>query len=133
MGPSPRPKGSPIANPSAPDPTQIVSSTITEAVHAVDFNYEYLAKFLEVCLDRPNYDIKHHEIEISKVGSDRELFEKIWDMYNSSRGIGLQRFFLRPRDVHFVVVNSQILPVPDSNLGHSSFVSISILRLEPVS
>lgn len=53
-----------------------------------------------------NYAIDHHEIDISNVESDSELFSRIWDRYNSSRGYGLRRIFLRPRNVDFVMVSA---------------------------
>ncbi|EHK97569.1 hypothetical protein M7I_6657 [Glarea lozoyensis 74030] len=60
-------------------------------------------KFFEVCINIGNFAIEHHEVDISHVSSDSELFALIWDKYNSSRGIGLRRLFLRPRNVDFVM------------------------------
>jgi hypothetical protein len=60
--------------------------------------------YFEVCVSKGNHAIDHHEIDISRITSDSELFELIWDKYNVSRGRGLRRVFLRPRDVNFVMV-----------------------------
>ncbi|OCK74193.1 hypothetical protein K432DRAFT_398289 [Lepidopterella palustris CBS 459.81] len=59
--------------------------------------------YFEVCTNIGNYAVGHFEIDISEVCTDGELFEKIWDTYNQSRGFGIRRLFLRPRDVHFVM------------------------------
>jgi hypothetical protein len=61
--------------------------------------------YFEVCVSKGNHAIDHHEIDISRITSDSELFELIWDKYNISRGSGLRRVFLRPRDVNFVMVS----------------------------
>ncbi|KAL1801088.1 hypothetical protein ACET3X_001430 [Alternaria dauci] len=60
-------------------------------------------KYFEVCVSTGNHAIDHHEVDISRISSDSELFEMIWDKYNISRGIGLRRLFLRPSDVNFVM------------------------------
>ncbi|CAN9173620.1 unnamed protein product [Alternaria alternata] len=60
-------------------------------------------KYFEVCVSTGNHAIDHHEVDISRISSDNELFEMIWDKYNISRGIGLRRLFLRPSDVNFVM------------------------------
>ncbi|KAJ8116403.1 hypothetical protein OPT61_g2161 [Boeremia exigua] len=60
-------------------------------------------EFFEVCVSVGNHAIDHHEIDISRVDSDSELFELVWDRYNISRGRGLRRLFLRPSDVNFVM------------------------------
>jgi hypothetical protein len=62
-------------------------------------------KYFEICVSKGNYAIDHHEIDISRMTSDSELFELIWDKYNLSRGSGLRRLFLRPSDVNFVLVS----------------------------
>jgi hypothetical protein len=61
-------------------------------------------RYFEVCVNTGNHKIDHFELDISNIRSDSELFEKIWDKYNASRGFGIRRFFLRPKDVHFVMV-----------------------------
>lgn len=60
--------------------------------------------YFEICTNVGNYAVGHFEIDISEACTDGELFEKIWDTYNQSRGFGIRRLFLRPRDVHFVMV-----------------------------
>jgi hypothetical protein len=67
-------------------------------------------KYFEVCVSIGNHAIDHHEVDISRISSDSELFEMIWDKYNISRGISLRRFFLRPSDVDFVMVRAHIIP-----------------------
>lgn len=51
--------------------------------------------------------IEHHEIDISNVKSDAELFQKIWDSYVVSRGNGFRSLLLQPSDVQFVKVSVQ--------------------------
>ncbi|KAJ4315295.1 hypothetical protein N0V84_008451 [Fusarium piperis] len=60
-------------------------------------------RYFEVCVNAANHEIHHREIDITLARSDGELFEMIWDTYNSCRGFGLRRFFLKPRDIHFVM------------------------------
>ncbi|PSN74055.1 hypothetical protein BS50DRAFT_481151, partial [Corynespora cassiicola Philippines] len=60
-------------------------------------------RYFEICVNVGNFAIDHHELDISQISSDSELFELIWDKYNSSRGKGLRRLFLRPRNVDFVM------------------------------
>ncbi|KAI8930890.1 hypothetical protein NX059_011905 [Plenodomus lindquistii] len=60
------------------------------------------AKYFEICVNIGNFAIDHHEVDISEVATDSELFELIWEEYNTSRGRGLRRLFLRPRNIHFV-------------------------------
>jgi hypothetical protein len=80
-------------------------------VGAVPSGLDYVVKFVfspgyfEVWVSKGNYAIDHHEIDISRMASDSELFELIWDRYNLSRGAGFQRLFLRPSDVNFVIVS----------------------------
>jgi hypothetical protein len=91
--------------------------SLSEAAHVVDIAFS--PRFFEVCINVGNHAIDHHEIDISRTTSDNELFELIWDKYNSSRGIGLRRLFLRPRSVHFVMVSATLL-CPTSQLRSSS-------------
>jgi hypothetical protein len=70
--------------------------------HVVDITFP--PGYFEVCVSTGNFAIDHHEIDISRVTSDSELFELVWDKYNLSRG-GLRRLFLRPRDINFVMVS----------------------------
>jgi hypothetical protein len=72
-------------------------------------NTAFSPRYFEVCIDIGNSAIDHHEIDISRVTSDSELFELIWDMYNSSRS-RLRRLFFETRDVHFVMVSAPLLP-----------------------
>ena len=65
--------------------------------------------YFEVCTNVGNYAVGHFEIDISEACTDGELFEKIWDTYNQSRGFGIRRLFLRPRDVHFVMVKNHFI------------------------
>lgn len=44
--------------------------------------------------------IEHHEIDISNVKSDAELFQKIWDSNVLSCGNGIRSLLLQPSDVH---------------------------------
>jgi hypothetical protein len=67
--------------------------------------------YFEVCTNIGNYAVGHFELDISQAATDGELFEKIWDTYNQSRGFGIRRFFLRPRDVHFVMVRNHSICV----------------------
>lgn len=79
-----------------------VASSSSGATHVVEINFA--PKYFEVCTNVGNYTVDHQELDISRVVSDNELFEMILDKYNSSRGLGLRRIFLRPKDVHFVMV-----------------------------
>lgn len=69
--------------------------------HTVEITFT--PKYFEVCINIGNYAIDNQEIDVSRVTSDNELFELIWNRCNSSRGGGLCRIFPRPRDVHFVM------------------------------
>jgi hypothetical protein len=94
--------------------TSVSDSSLSKAAHII--NIAISPKYFEVCINIGNYAIDHHEVDITGVTSDSELFELIWDKYNSSRGIGLRRVFLRPRDVQFVMVSAPVLlPGPSSS------------------
>ncbi|KAH7082073.1 hypothetical protein FB567DRAFT_581517 [Paraphoma chrysanthemicola] len=82
-------------------PTSGAADANSTAAHII--NVTFSPRFFEVCVNIGNYAIDHHEIDISKISSDGELFELIWDKYKCSRSFGLRRLFLRPRDVHFVM------------------------------
>lgn len=88
--------------------TNVSSTSIPGSDRVI--NITFPPGYFEVCVSTGNHAIDHHEIDISRITSDSELFELIWDKYNSSRGIGLRRLFLRPRDVNFVMV-SYVLPL----------------------
>jgi len=107
MGPSPELEGVQSASSSSQKPTNVSNPSLSGATHIV--NIAFSPKYFEVCVNIGNYAIDHHEIDISRVNSDSELFELIWDKYNSSRSIGLRRLFLRPRNVHFVMVSAPLL------------------------
>jgi hypothetical protein len=62
-------------------------------------------KYFEVCITIGDHAIEHHELDISYIDSDGRLFEQIWDKYKASRGFGVRRLFLRPKDIHFVMVS----------------------------
>jgi hypothetical protein len=95
-----------FAGSSSQTPTKALNPSLSEATHIVNI---FPPRYFEVCINIGNYAIDHHEIDISRITSDSELFELIWDKYNSSRGIGLRRLFLRPRSVHFVMVSAPLL------------------------
>jgi hypothetical protein len=78
-------------------------STTSNARYIVEIDLS--PKYFEDCVNIGNYAISHHDIDISHVTSDGELFEMIWERYNSSRGVGLRRLFLQPKNVHFVMVS----------------------------
>jgi hypothetical protein len=44
------------------------------------------------------------------VASDGDLFQQIWDRHHHARGAGIRKIFLKPRDVHFVMVRFLTLP-----------------------
>ncbi|RYO66448.1 hypothetical protein AA0116_g2074 [Alternaria tenuissima] len=91
-----------LANtPRAGNAQNIVSSTASGSDYVVEITSPF--KYFEVCVSTGNHAIDHHEVDISRIRSDNELFEMIWDKYNISRGIGLRRLFLRPSDVNFVM------------------------------
>ncbi|KAH7335627.1 heterokaryon incompatibility protein-domain-containing protein [Pyrenochaeta sp. MPI-SDFR-AT-0127] len=100
-GPSSGLMGMRSAGLSSQNPTNVLDPVRSRAAHIV--NVTFSPRYFEVCINIGNYAIDHHEIDISRVTSDGELFELIWDKYNCSRGFGLRRLFLRPRDVHFVM------------------------------
>ncbi|KAF7675555.1 hypothetical protein GT037_006274 [Alternaria burnsii] len=87
--------------PRAGNAHNIVSSTASGPDYVVEITSPI--KYFEVCVSTGNHAIDHHEVDISRISSDNELFEMIWDKYNISRGIGLRRLFLRPSDVNFVM------------------------------
>jgi len=60
--------------------------------------------FFEVCINTRNSAVRLAEIPLEFVTSDRDLFKKIWDRYRKSWGCGVRQVFLKPRDVHFVMV-----------------------------
>ncbi|KAK9771607.1 hypothetical protein SCAR479_11678 [Seiridium cardinale] len=60
-------------------------------------------RVFEVRVSIDHQAIDHHGLDISKVDSDGKLFELIWDRYNTSRGRGVRRLVLWPRNVHFVM------------------------------
>jgi hypothetical protein len=62
-------------------------------------------RFFEVCVNVGNHAVRLKEINLDFVASDRDLFENIWDSYSKERGI-LRRIFLKPCDVHFVMVGA---------------------------
>jgi hypothetical protein len=107
MGPSSGPGGVVSAGSSSQNTTNVSNHSLSTATHIV--NISFLPKYFEVCINLGNYAIDHYEIDISRVTSDSELFELIWDKYNLSRGIGLRRLFLRPRSIHFVMVSAPLL------------------------
>ena len=102
-GPSSGAVGVQSAGLSSEKSIDVSASSQTGPIHIVNIGFS--PKYFEVCINIGNYAIRHHEINISHVTSDSELFELIWDKYNESRGIGLRRLFLRPRNVHFVMVS----------------------------
>jgi len=61
--------------------------------------------FFEVCINTGNSAVRLAEIPLEFVTSDRDLFKKIWDRYRKSWGYGIRQIFLKPRDVHFVMVS----------------------------
>ncbi|KAF2011334.1 hypothetical protein BU24DRAFT_354887 [Aaosphaeria arxii CBS 175.79] len=89
------------ASSSSQKPIGTSNPSLSGASYIVDIAFP--PRYFEVCVNIGNYAIDHHEIDISRVNSDSELFELIWDKYKVSRGIRLRRLFLRPRDVHFVM------------------------------
>ncbi len=62
--------------------------------------------YLEICTNVGNHAVSHFELDISQAATDSELFEKLWNAYDQSRGFGIRRLFLRPCDVHFVMVSN---------------------------
>ncbi|KAG4428249.1 hypothetical protein IFR05_016268 [Cadophora sp. M221] len=100
-GPSLGLQGVQPASPGRQRLKDVSDSSLPGTAHVV--NIAFSPKFFEVCINIGNHAIDHHEINISHISSDGELFEMIWDKYNLSRGIGLRRFFLRPRSVDFVM------------------------------
>jgi hypothetical protein len=105
--PSSGPGGVQSAGLSSSKLTNVLGSSLSGASHIVNIASSH--RYFEVCINIGNYAIDHYEINISHVTSDSELFELIWAKYNSSRGIGLRRLFLRPWNVHFVMVSGLLL------------------------
>lgn len=87
--------------PSRP-PTHSPNATAKEA-YSINIDNS-IPKYFEVCINAGNHALDHYELDISESTSDGALFVKIWEKYRMSRGFGLRRVFLRPRDVHFVMV-----------------------------
>jgi hypothetical protein len=82
-----------------------VNTTISTAPTGVNM-LPQKKQFFEVCVNRGNHAVRLKEIDLDFVMSDRDLFEQIWDRYNRNRGNGIRRIFLKPHDVHFVMVGS---------------------------
>jgi hypothetical protein len=61
--------------------------------------------YFEVCINTGNSAVGHFELDVSRITTDGELFEKIWEVYDRNRWAGLRRLFLRPCKVHFVLVS----------------------------
>lgn len=64
-------------------------------------------QFFEVCINTGSNAVRLREIDLALVASDGDLFNEIWDRYRQTRGYGMRAIFLKPRDVHFVMVSSQ--------------------------
>lgn len=94
--------------PRAGNAQNIVSCMASGSDYVVEITSPF--KYFEVCVSTGNHAIDHHEVDISRISSDNELFEMIWDKYNISRGNGLRRLFLRPNDVNFVMVRAHTFP-----------------------
>ncbi|KPM46156.1 hypothetical protein AK830_g253 [Neonectria ditissima] len=60
-------------------------------------------QFFEVCIGTGNHAVRLKEIDLAEVKSDGALFTQIWDRYHHTRGYGIRRIFLKPKDVHFVM------------------------------
>ncbi|ETS79269.1 hypothetical protein PFICI_09122 [Pestalotiopsis fici W106-1] len=73
--------------------------------------------YFEVCTDIGNSAVGHFEIDITQTATDGELFEKIWDIYNRNRGVGLRRLFLRPCNVHFVLFSISTVKTTQYSAG----------------
>ena len=73
------------------------------------------SQFFEVCVNTGNHAVRLKEIDLESVTSDRDLFERIWDRYSRSRGRGLRMVFLKPRDIHFVMVRPRGDATPDGD------------------
>jgi hypothetical protein len=64
-------------------------------------------QYFEVCINAGNYAVTLNEISLDYVKSDADLFGQILDRYRKTRGYGIRKIFLKPRDVHFVMVRTQ--------------------------
>jgi hypothetical protein len=63
--------------------------------------------YFQLCVNTGEHTISLAEIDLTKVQSDSQLFQKIWRKYCDIRGHGIRRCFLKPTDVHFVHVSLQ--------------------------
>ncbi|KAK3687906.1 hypothetical protein B0T22DRAFT_425231 [Podospora appendiculata] len=59
--------------------------------------------YFEVCINAGNHAVTLNEINLNRVTSDAELFKQILDRYRQTRGYGIRKIFLKPRNVHFVM------------------------------
>ena len=61
-------------------------------------------QFLAICINTGQYITKLGEIELSTISKDGELFAKITDKYRQLRQFRIKRVFMRPVNVHIVLV-----------------------------
>ena len=96
-------------------------NSTAQAAHVINIDNP-VPKYFEVCINAGAHAVGHYELDISESTSDGALFVKIWEKYKMSKGFGLRRFFLRPRDVHFVMVIISLDPRKNFYLANSKIV-----------
>ena len=114
-----RPGASSVATQSSRLPTPRPTNATTKEVYMINVDNP-APKYFEVCINAGNHAVDHYELDISESTSDGALFVKIWEKYRMSRGFGLKRLFLRPRDVHFVMVIMPLNPRNNFHLANSN-------------
>jgi hypothetical protein len=65
--------------------------------------------FFELCVNTGFPNIKLSEIEITDVTSDAELFRRIYQEYRKIRAHRMRRIFIKPTNIHFVLVSKSAL------------------------
>jgi hypothetical protein len=64
--------------------------------------------FFELCVNTGLYNVNLGEINLKDVSTDAELFSRIYQEYKGIRGHRIRRTFVRPANIHFVLVSTLV-------------------------
>ena len=73
-------------------------------------------RFLEICVNTGDYTISLGEIDITTVATDGELFGRVAQSYRELRGAHFKRVFMKPANIHYVLVCKRSINGHLSNL-----------------
>lgn len=77
-------------------------------------------RYFELCLNHDSLETRLGEINLTKIKSDGELFEKIKERYEEIRGPRIKRLYmLKPVDIHYVRV-CPIISILFLHMNHCS-------------